>query len=181
LEIYESEIFSKPNLEPIPELINEAKTENNIETVTTTTLAEKKTHSENSMSLSPSDTTATFVIEGNSIFNETTTTTTETNQDVIATANPMMKFGTKDRDQLSDDIESRTDIYDQSEVSNREVDAQSEYLETETDENDKIELEYFKSSEAENELGFDSSEEITTDANINILELNTLQPNIINS
>ena len=82
---------------------------------------------------------------------------------------------------VSDDIESCTDIYDQSEVSNREVDAQSEYLETETDENDKIELEYFKSSEAENELGFDSSEEITTDANINILELNTLQPNIINS
>jgi len=182
LEIYESEIFSKPRLEPITELINDERTENNIELVTTTTLAESRTHSKNSMSLSSSDTTTKIVIESNSIFNKTTpTTTTETNQDVIATANTLMKLDTKDRDQLTDDIESRTDIYDQSEISNREVDVQSEYLETQSDKNDNIELEYFKSSEAENEYEFDSSEQITTDANINILELNTLQPNIINS
>ena len=178
LESYESEIFSKPRLEPITELITRDNTENDIEMVTTVTLAEiinPVVALTNSATVGSNPTTSLAEIESNNT-SHSTTTESNTNLNIITSAR--MTVESEDSNQLVVDIESRTDIYDQSELSG---DTPSEYFETQTSINENIELEYFRSNDevetnAENE---DAEEEVTTD--VNNLELNTVQTNIDNS
>ena len=178
LESYESEIFSKPRLEPITELITRDNTENDIEVVTTVTLAEIINPAvvalTNSATVGSNPTTSLADIDTNNA-NNSTTTESNTNLNIITTAG--MTVESEDSNQLVVDIESRTDIYDQSELSG---DTPTEYFETQTSINDNIELEYFRSNvEVDNDAETEDAEEVTTD--VNILELNTVQSNIDNS
>ena len=118
LESYESEIFSKPRLEPITELITRDNTENDIEVVTTVTLAEIINPAvvalTNSATVGSNPTTSLADIDTNNA-NNSTTTESNTNLNIITTAG--MTVESEDSNQLVVDIESRTDIYDQSELS----------------------------------------------------------------
>jgi len=188
LESYESETFSHPRLETITEIMSDRRTlgttkvivsniSENITTSTTTTLADTNTQQNETEVAHQSG-----VIE----FESTTSlediteneTETKTNLEIISTRNKNI-IESNDKDLLSAEIESRTDIYDQSQISDE---TQTEYFETKIVnlERDDIELEYIKAKDNEEDYDiYNNENEVTTD--VSSLEVNTFNSNIINS
>jgi len=188
LESYESETFSHPRLETITEIMSDRRTlgttkvivsniSENITISTTTTLADTNTQQNETEVAHQSG-----VIE----FESTTSlediteneTETKTNLEIISTRNKNI-IESNDKDLLSAEIESRTDIYDQSQISDE---TQTEYFETKIVnlERDDIELEYIKAKDNEEDYDiYNNENEVTTD--VSSLEVNTFNSNIINS
>ena len=183
LETYEEEIFSKPGLETITDLMFGKTTKNDevstttselggrdeatpselndphlIEFVTTTKLAESDTQTESATEMWPAEDNVEII-------------TTVIHQSTIIDESP-------DNDKLDDWVESQTDIYNLSEIS---VESRTEYYEAETERSiEDMELVKFQSTndELDNDEMNTLEYEATTD-NMS-LELNTFQTNIEN-
>lgn len=182
LETYEEEIFSKPGLETITDLMFGKTTKNDevstttselggrdeatpselndpylIEFVTTTKLAESDTQTESATEMWPAEDNVEII--------------TTVIQSTITDESP-------DNDKLDDWVESQTDIYNLSEIS---VESRTEYYEAETERSiEDMELVKFQSTndELDNDEMNTLEYEATTD-NMS-LELNTFQTNIEN-
>ena len=182
LVTYEEEIFSKPGLETITNLTfgitldddelstvtgelegtdeatpSELNDPNLIEFVTTAKLAESDTQTESATEMLPAADNVEII--------------TTVFQSTITDESP-------DNDKLDDWIESRTDIYDLSEIS---VETRTEYYEAEVETErslENMELVYFQSADdkLDNDEASTSEYEATTDRIS--LELNTLQTTI---
>lgn len=190
LETYEEEIFSKPRLETITDLVF-GKTTNNyevsittgelgrgdeatpselndpnlIEFVTTATLAESDSQTESATERWPAADNVEIIT---TVFESTLATVS---QSTITDESP-------DNDKLDDWVDSQTGIYDLSEIS---VESRTEYYEAETERSiEDMELVKFQNTndELDNEEANTLKYDVTTD-NIS-LELNTFQTNIEN-
>ena len=175
LHNYEREIFSKPNLESITQLVDDDTSE------TTTTQVETTTKTENVIE-SNNNTTAARTFADNEDTEKTNFTSKELNtddEDIIATTDAEIILESEDEDQLDVEIESRTNVYDEIEISDK---IHSEYSESTTEQTSvTLELEYFRESvdDTESEAADeDYNDYVTTDAN---LELNTINSLIVNA
>ena len=190
LESYESETFSKPRLETFTEMMFDGRTlettktaennaSDNVTTSTTITLADTVTQKNETLLVAHQSGT----IESTTSLEDTTEneTETKTNFEIISYRNTNIISESNDKDLLSTEIESRTDIYDQSGMSDE---TQTEYFVTEIvnlERDDDIELEYIKTKDNEEDYDIiNNGNEVTTD-DVSSLEINTLNTNIINS
>lgn len=173
LEQYESEIFSKPSLESFTELIIQGG--DVIETTTTrveTTETETMIEFDNTTRLAnnESDEKTNFTVEDSA----------RTDVEIIATTDAEIILESDDRDQLDVEIESRTDVYDENEISDKIKSVDNVEMETESS-LVNIELEYFRASldDFNEPINEDKNDFVTTDANT--LELNTINSIIVNA
>ena len=188
LESYESETFSHPRLETITEIKLDGHTlettkiavrSNMFENITTTTTLADTITQQNETGVAHHQSGAIEFESTTSLEDITENETeTKTNLEIISTRNKNI-IESNDKDLLSAEIESRTDIYDQSQISDE---TQTEYFETEIVnlERDDIELEYLKAKDNEEDYDiYNNENEVTTD--VSSLEINTFNSNIINS
>jgi len=190
LESYESETFSKPRFETFTEIMFDGRTlettktaesnaSDNVTTSTTITLADTVTQKNETLVVAEQSGT----IESTTSLEDITEneTETKTNLETISSRNTNIISESDDKDLLSTEIESRTDIYDQSGMSDE---TQTEYFVTEIvnlERDDDIELEYIKTKDNEEDYDIiNNGNEVTTD-DVSTLEINTLNSNIVNS
>jgi len=169
LEQYESEIFSKPSLESFTELVIEGG-----DVIETATTQVETTETETVIEY---DHTTALANNENNV--KTNSTAQESNVEIIATTDAEIIWESEDKDQLDVEIESRTDVYDENEISDK---VQSDDGETETENSVvNIELEYFRASldDFNEPINEDKNDFVTTDANT--LELNTINSIIVNA
>ena len=176
LETYEEEIFSKPRLESIPNLMFDGQYENDEVSTTTEEGTGKATATElNDLNLIEFVTTAKLAETDT----QTELVSAVGNVEIITTLlGSRITDESADKENIDNGIESRTDIYDLSEISDE---TQTEYYAPETERTiENIELVYFEASgdELDNEEANNSEYDATTD-NIS-LELNTFRTNIEN-
>ena len=176
LETYEEEIFSKPRLESIPNLMFDGQYENDEVSTTTEEGTGKATATElNDLNLIEFVTTAKLAETDT----QTELVSAVGNVEIITTLlGSRITDESADKENIDNGIESRTDIYDLSEISDE---TQTEYYAPETERTiENIELVYFEASgdELDNEEANNSEYDATTD-NIS-LELNTFRNNIEN-
>ena len=176
LETYEEEIFSKPRLESIPNLMFDGQYENDEVSTTTEEGTGKATATElNDLNLIEFVTTAKLAETDT----QTELVSAVGNVEIITTLlGSRITDESADKENIDNGIESRTDIYDLSEISDE---TQTEYYAPETERTiENIELVYFEASgdELDNEEANNSEYDATTD-NIS-LELNTFRTNIKN-
>ena len=176
LETYEEEIFSKPRLESIPNLMFDGQYENDEVSTTTEEGTGKATATElNDLNLIEFVTTAKLAETDT----QTELVSAVGNVEIITTLlGSRITDESADKENIDNGIESRTDIYDLSEISDE---TQTEYYASETERTiENIELVYFEASgdELDNEEANKSEYDATTD-NIS-LELNTFRTNIEN-
>ena len=176
LETYEEEIFSKPRLESIPNLMFDGQYENDEVSTTTEEGTGKATATElNDLNLIEFVTTAKLAETDT----QTELVSAVGNVEIITTLlGSRITDESADKENIDNGIESRTDIYDLSEISDE---TQTEYYASETERTiENIELVYFEASgdELDNEEANNSEYDATTD-NIS-LELNTFRTNIEN-